>query len=557
MIDNQFYPTPPALAEKAWKLFTNRNYQSLLEPSAGRGDLIDHRKGRLPYHVDCIESDADNIAILKEKGYRVIDTDFLTFDTRKNYDRVLLNPPFNRGVTHTLKAWEIVKNGQIVSIVNAETVKNPYSKDRQFLVSLIEECGSVEFIEEAFLSPDAQRITTVEIALIHLVKEVAEDESLFSIKDMGLKDDDKRTDATEETLFHKELAIPKSSISNSVIAFNNAVEAAELSIKASAKASYYKSLITSTRISKQSNRDATRNFNEEYEELKRCAWQTVITATEFTSRFSRSVVKRLEEDLESIKHLQFNERNIYGLLEGLLLNKKQLDNQMLLDTFDSITAYHSGNRFIYRGYAQNGWKSNDKHRSRAFRMKHTQFILPARSGTDGSSRFGYEGKRLLADFDKTFALLDGKIKPENSLENMFSDTETFSALLQGERLNASYFSCRYYPGIDSIHFFPTKKGQELVDRFNRVVGRLRNWLPDEETVSPVFWEQFEKAEKVTKKLEEDPEYIRLRDYDFYHNEMRGVNFEKLHSSACEKLNIPIFNRLEEQSAEQMALPLAC
>ena len=39
-----------------------------------------------------------------------------------------MNPPFSEGDKHLLKAINIMKNGgQIVCILNAETIKNPYS----------------------------------------------------------------------------------------------------------------------------------------------------------------------------------------------------------------------------------------------------------------------------------------------------------------------------------------------------------------------------------------------------------------------------------------------
>lgn len=546
MIDHQFYPTPEELAVKAWSLFKNKNVRYILEPSAGRADLLEPCKSRhsfsssYSYDIDCIESMPDNIAVLKSKGLRVIDTDFLSFQTNKLYDRIILNPPFNQGVNHALKAWDILKNGEMVAILNAASIESPNTKDRQYLVDLIKAHGSVEYIESAFMTTDTQRHTKVRVALIHLTK-VTHSEKLFSLDDMGLYKDNtpEAIGEQEDALFHKDLAIPNSTIKNSVIAFNSAAKAIKESVKADAAAKYYKSLVCSRLSTDFSDSSSQRSFNEQYEELKLAAWGSIINATEFTSRFSKNVVKDLKKDLESITEMEFSERNVLGLLEGLLLNKAKLDDQMLLDTFDLITAYHSNNRFVYRSYTQSGWKSNDKHRSRSFRMKHTRFILPARSGC--SISFGYEGKQMLGDFDKTFALLDGKQAPEISLISLFIDDDSFKQLIQGERLEASYFSCRYYAGIDSIHFFPTKKGKELIDRLNRTVGKLRNWLPNEDTVSPEFWEQYDKAEKITAVLEANPEYTKIRDYEFNH---ANASIDAFHDKACEQLNIPIFGRLE-------------
>lgn len=61
-------------------------------------------------------------------------------------------------------------------------------------------------------------------------------------------------------------------------------------------------------------------------------------------------------------------------------------------------------------------------------------------------------------------------------------------------MTASYFDVRYYPGIGTIHFFPRSK--ELVDKLNRLVGRHRKWLPQDDAPAPEgFWEQHRRADK--------------------------------------------------------------
>jgi hypothetical protein len=73
MSDLQFYPTPSALAYKAFNKFKNKTVIRLLEPSAGRGDLLvgfitgNHSRTDL---VDAIEIDLDNQAILRGKGFK-------------------------------------------------------------------------------------------------------------------------------------------------------------------------------------------------------------------------------------------------------------------------------------------------------------------------------------------------------------------------------------------------------------------------------------------------------------------------------------------------------
>lgn len=564
MIDHQFYPTPPHLVEKAWNKFTESHVTALLEPSAGKGALIDKPRG---YYMnsssttDCIEAMGDNIAVLKQKGLRVVDTDFLSFTTSKLYSHVILNPPFANGIDHVLKAWDILVQGELVAIINASTIENPNSEKRQFLVNLIDENGDVEFLDAAFTTDDTQRKTNVRVAIVHLTK-TSLDAPLFDINTMGMTTDDTLSSFDEQlneekAHLSKQMQIPNSTIKNGVIAFNQAAEAIRAMIQAQRNADYYKSKISGPRhvmggCSKKPTHYQS-EFNSAYDDLKLNAWSNIINASDFTNKFSSKVIKDLEQELETIKHMEFTVRNIYGLLEGLLLNKGKLDNDMLLEVFDLITAYHTGNRSLYRG-----WKSNDKHRSRAFRMKHTRFILPTRTVAD-AGYFCYDNKRMIEDFDKVFALLDGKAAPEDPLLNVFTDKERYRDVCSGERVASSYFEVRFYVGTQSIHFFPTKKGKELVDRFNRTIGKLRGWLPDESTVSPEFWEQYEQAEKVTKLVENSLQYSRFREWELYHEDAPNDVFEEVHGKACEELDIPLFNRLENGQQEpgtQLALPVA-
>lgn len=104
--DFQFFPTPPELAQKVVKMAGIQPGENCLEPSAGRGGIARFMPG-----CDCIELNPDNALWLKEHGFNVIHDDFLTFRPEKNYDVIVMNPPFNKGqaAAHITKAVEIAK----------------------------------------------------------------------------------------------------------------------------------------------------------------------------------------------------------------------------------------------------------------------------------------------------------------------------------------------------------------------------------------------------------------------------------------------------------------
>jgi hypothetical protein len=111
----------------------------------------------------------------------------------------------------------------------------------------------------------------------------------------------------------------------------------------------------------------------------------------------------------------------------------------------------------------------------------------------GARPLGHEQRQVLADFDKVFAMLDGKNIAEAPLTQLFDSQ--LGELRQGKRLGCSYFEVRFFPGVGTIHFFPRSK--VLIDRLNRFVGQRRAWLPPaSSTVDEGLWQAYEAAEKL-------------------------------------------------------------
>lgn len=252
--DVGFYPTPPDVAEKMlsqinWKAHT---YKSILEPSAGKGNLVDAllrkaysqyggRYGNTGMKIDCVEIDpylrgiiehefcgaklneiknrlrtledtrhdardektnSELAQLQEEKGIlscsdvHIVADDFLSYRTHKHYDAIIMNPPFANGDEHLIHAIEMQKfGGAVVCLLNAETIKNPYTKTRKLLKKYLEKYSAeVQFIDGAFVH--AERATDVEIALITVVVPRKEEKSyIFE----GLKKAQERKHETRES----------------------------------------------------------------------------------------------------------------------------------------------------------------------------------------------------------------------------------------------------------------------------------------------------------------------------------------------------------------------
>ncbi|MDD1608928.1 MAG: DUF4942 domain-containing protein [Methylococcaceae bacterium] len=529
MSDLQFYPTPSSLAYKAYNKFKNKSVTRLLEPSAGRGDLLAPFARYSPENIDCIELDFNNQAILRSKGFNVIDADFMQFEGAAMYSHLLLNPPFFSGVEHVIKAFDLLINGELVAIINADTIKNPYTKKRKLLVDWIGLYGDVEFIESAFTDPDTQRKTSVEVALIWMQK-TADIKQHFTTK----LEIDNNEDIDHEK--KQGLALRGNTIGNAVAVFNAAVSSLRSAVIAQEEADYYRNIL-GVPLNRINNTDIPpeglqTRFNKAYDDLKDRAWANILKSTEFSKYLSSKAYDRLTSDFASVKKLNFTEINIRGFLLGLVESQGDMNIEMLLDCFDEITKYIPENRAYYRG-----WKSNQKHKDQAFRVQMTRFIIP-RVNSYYSGNIAFDTIKKLSDFDKVFAMLEGKAECAVSLGWLFSNQSTVKQLERGERLSTTYFDVRYYPGVGTIHFFPTNKA--VIDRLNKLVGKQRQWLPQDETkASKDFWNQYDQAEKVTRKMVMP--VVRWGDAPV-------DALELAHLKACETLGIDLSTMLTQEAA---------
>lgn len=515
MNDFQFYPTPLSLAKKAWAKFKDRDFKRVLEPSAGTGALIkgmphfDSKYGST-VPVDCIEIDITKHAQLRElPGVQVVGFDFMKFGGGLIHSHAILNPPFRSGVQHVLRVWDNMFDGEIVAILNAETLKNPCSREREHLVRLVELNGEVEFITQAFVGDDVERETEVEVALVYLRKKsnVGEDIARQVLDDLKVEDERLKVNRLAEGYKEpQELVIPATVVENHVLAFEAAVKAMRDAVVAEARANRCADLIGRTMaemvgeftlVKAEVNSAWVRSTIESrYLGLKDRAWANLLRSSKVEKHLSSSARKRMESIFSTeIAPLDFTVENVNGFLAGLVENQGSIMRQMACDVFDLIVRWHSENVVFYKG-----WASNDRHRTCGMRLKKTRFVIPGNTSYAGSKSLSYDAERRLADFDRVLAMLDGKEEPEFGLVAAFRTR--MSDLLAGERVSSSYLDVRYFPGAGTIHFFP--KSQTLMDKLNRLVGEHRQWLPPQtEHVSEDFVKQFSDADRFDKQVREE------------------------------------------------------
>jgi hypothetical protein len=151
--------------------------KNILEPSAGKGDIIDYvnkiqnkrQKQSNIYAFEFVEELQD---ILKSKSNcQLLGNDFMAYRSKKiKFDLILMNPPFDRGVNHVLHAWEMLGNGgKVIALLNQHTYYNAYNSHRLKLKTLIDNFGTVENLGTCF-DEKAERKARVGVVLITLNK---------------------------------------------------------------------------------------------------------------------------------------------------------------------------------------------------------------------------------------------------------------------------------------------------------------------------------------------------------------------------------------------------
>jgi phospholipid N-methyltransferase len=124
--ETQFFETPKEVVDLIYKEIKFNNWDNVLEPSAGRGNLIKNLNLN-NITLTLVELDKDNYSFLQEnynnKNVSLYNKDFLEFN-QWNYDKIIANPPFakSQDVKHILHMYELLKEGGILVSVASSSI---------------------------------------------------------------------------------------------------------------------------------------------------------------------------------------------------------------------------------------------------------------------------------------------------------------------------------------------------------------------------------------------------------------------------------------------------
>lgn len=116
---NNFYPTPAPVTERLLAGLTVRPGDTLLEPSAGKGDMAAVIRRHYPDNrLDVVEIHPGLRQALAAQAFTLAGSDI--FQVRTSYDVVIGNPPFCsnfQDVHHFMHGWKLLKPGGRIAMV--------------------------------------------------------------------------------------------------------------------------------------------------------------------------------------------------------------------------------------------------------------------------------------------------------------------------------------------------------------------------------------------------------------------------------------------------------
>ena len=465
----------------------NKNAMTYLDPSAGKGDIIEYLQNTYQHRinkVDAIEIDETLQATLRGRNINVIDSDFLTFAGADKYDVVIANPPFDNGAKHLLKAIDIMYCGEIVFLLNSETLQNPYSNTRKLLNRKLKELNAdIEYIQDAFL--DAERKTAVSIALvyIHIEKQVEND--LFT----GI--DDKVSDTQEEITTDNEIQT-QNKIKNMVDDFNRVVRVGTETlvnyyrnynhiggyIKISNEQNSYRDDETLTQIMQSS-------LNSFLKDVRKSYWTDVLDLKDVKSRLTSEKSDLFYHQLQKHAYMDFTEHNIRQFIINLINGYEKTLTDAVVKIFDDFTrnyAWDDKNEFEKNIHYFNGWKTNKAFFvNRKVIMPYFNFI-----GWSGQWEVDYKDKQKLDDIDLVMSYFDASndyLSIKDALNSAFSEDLT-------RKISSTYFEISVFKK-GTIHLI--FKDENIRRRFNITACKGKGWLPQDYGYKP--YEQLSSTEK--------------------------------------------------------------
>jgi hypothetical protein len=498
MFNPDFYPTPEAVIFEMLE-GVNINDKVVLEPSAGKGNIIDYLNQNGAKEVLFCEINEDLQKISQDKA-RFLKSDFLDLESVdiSHIDLIVMNPPFSADERHILHAFNIAPAGcKIISLCNAKTINNTYSQSRKELKNNIDLYGTFKSLDNCF--ENSERSTGVEIGLIILQKPGAK----YSTEFEGFFMDDEEEPDGDGIMSYNIVRDLVNRYIGSVKIFDTQLEAAE---KMNQLTSGYFSVQMGMSVTNNQKPVQRADFKKE---MQKSGWKFIFAKMNMQKYATKGLNEDINKFVEEQTNVPFTMRNIYKMLQLVAGTTGQRMDKAILEVFDQVTQHYHENRFNVEG-----WKTNSNY------VLNQKFIIPSmvESGWSGQvSKSNYSNFEKIEDLQKALCYITGdnydnmisldqfirypfKVKKENIYGNYgtFFDSLNQACDYKDKFLNAEieeskvefgqwikwgYFNIKCFKK-GTIHF--EFLDRELWGRFNQRVAKIKGFplyekAPDKRT----------------------------------------------------------------------------
>lgn len=351
-----FYPTPHEVIEKMLH-GVDLDGKTVLEPEAGRGDVVDYMTEQGAKVVAC-EKDENLRKILDGKCI-LIGEDFLKLESHQisHIDLIVMNPPFSSGGHHILHAFKIAPPGcYIIALGNMEWIDNPYSKSRKELLAVIQTHGDYENIGECFKYAD--RKTDVVVALMRIRKPAQNYEQEFE----GFFMEDEEEAKTGAGL------MPYNAVRDLV---NRYVESIKIYDKQLETAVQLDNVMGDYFVDEVDDQDDNR-YNksisisitvtqggvpvqrEEFKKrLQKSGWRWIFKRMNLEKLSTKQLKEDINKFVEQQVKVPFTMRNIYRMIEIVVATTSQRMDKAITEVFEKVASHTHDNKYNLPGYKTN------------------------------------------------------------------------------------------------------------------------------------------------------------------------------------------------------------
>lgn len=474
-----FYPTP---LEVLAMMQINTEGETFLEPSAGKGNIIEYLQQHGAKNVFFCEINEDLANICKLKA-NFLKNDFLKVTAQEisHVTQIVMNPPFSTSKKHLQHAWNIAPDGcEITTLFNSDTLSN-LRYDGGELRNIIENYGTSRDLGNVF--NQSERKTNVSVSLIKLYKPIRNENNNFE----GFYMDDEPEERQENGIMqYNDIKALVNSYIGAAKCFDEFSEINAKMQRICRPVGFDRGFTYNIEYNKQ-----TANKEEFLKALQKKSWEYIFSKMKLNKYLTSGVMSDINKFVENQTKVPFTVKNIYRMFDIIIGTKEQSFNRALEEAVDSFTKHTHENRF-----GVEGWKTNSGY------MLNKRFIIDCvfevaeswHGVNAGKLKVRYSSRNnQLEDLTKVICNITGF--DYNNTRSLSQFADQFKYLEPGRWYENGFFRFKgFKKGTIHIEFVDTKVWEQL----NRAYAKIKGQILPESVNFGNKKEQSETKEPLTK-----------------------------------------------------------